>query len=105
MSYQIAQLMHTSTTYGYLVESVSTQNGLKGGSTTASVLGSTVTIGGDIIIGVNGTTITNSDSLLAYLEQNTLPGQPVTFTVIRDGQKQTVSVTIGNLSQAQSSSQ
>jgi len=105
MSYQIAQLMHVSVTYGYLVESVSTQNGLKGGSTQVTVLGNNVIIGGDIITAINGTTITNTDSLLAYLEENTLPGQTVNFTVIRDGQTQTVAVTIGNLSPAQSTSQ
>jgi len=105
MSFQIAQLMHVSVTYGYLVETVSTQNGLKGGSTQASILGQNVIIGGDIIIGINGTTITNTDSLLAYLEENTLPGQSVNFTVIRDGQTQTIPVTIENLSQAQTQSQ
>ena len=98
MNLQIAQAMGTSVTYGSLVESVSTQNGLKGGTSQISILGSTVTIGGDIIIGINGTTIINTDSLLSYLEENTLPGQTVNFTVIRDGQNQAVSVTIGNLS-------
>ena len=98
MNYQIAQAMGTSVTYGSLVESVSTQNGLKGGSTQTSILGSTVTIGGDIIIAISGVRITNTDDLLSYLEQNTLPGQTVNFTVIRNGQTQTVPVTIGNLS-------
>ena len=98
MNLQIAQAMGTSVTYGSLVESVSTQNGLKGGSTQVSILGSTVTIGGDIIIAINGVRITNTDDLLSYLEQNTLPGQTANFTVIRNGQTQTVSVTIGNLS-------
>ncbi|MGA3112386.1 MAG: PDZ domain-containing protein, partial [Candidatus Bathyarchaeia archaeon] len=56
-------------------------------------------IGGDIIIGINGTSITNTDSLLSYLERNTLPGQTVNFTVMRDKQTQTVAVTIGHLTQ------
>jgi S1-C subfamily serine protease len=98
MNYPIAQAMGTSVTYGSLIESVSTQNGLKGGSTQASILGSTVTIGGDIIIAVNGVRINNTDDLLSYLEENTLPGQTANFTVIRNGQTQTVSVSIGNLS-------
>ena len=99
MNYQIAQAMGTNVTYGSLVESVSTQNGLKGGSTQISILGSTVTIGGDIIIGINGTTIINTNSLLSYLEENTLPGQTVNFTIIRNGQTQIVPVTIGKLSE------
>jgi S1-C subfamily serine protease len=98
MNYQIAQAMGTSVTYGFLVESVSTQNGLKGGSTQVSILGSTITIGGDIIIAINGVRITNTDDLLSYLEQNTLPSQTANFTVVRNGQTQTVSVTIGDLS-------
>jgi S1-C subfamily serine protease len=87
--------MGTTTTYGALVESVSTQNGLKGGSTQVAIFGSNVVIGGDIIIAINGTRITNSDDLLSYLEQNTLPSQTTNFTVIRNGQTQTISVTIG----------
>jgi S1-C subfamily serine protease len=95
MNYQIAHAMGTSLTYGWLVESVSAQNGLKAGSTQTSILGSTVIIGGDIITAINGTRITNTDDLLSYLEQHTLPGQNVNFTVERSGQEQTVSVAIG----------
>ncbi len=98
MNYQIAQAIGTTTTYGWLVESVSTQNGLKGGSTQTSVLGSTVVTGGDIIIAINGSRITNTDDLLSYLEQHTLPSQTVDFTVIRNGQTQTISVSIGKVS-------
>jgi S1-C subfamily serine protease len=96
MNYQIAQAMGASVTYGYLVESVSAQNGLHGGSTQKTILGSAVILGGDIIIGINNQRITNTDDLLSYLEQHTLPGQTVNFTVIRSGKQQTVSVTIGN---------
>lgn len=69
-----------------------------GGTTQATILGQNMVIGGDIIVGINGTPITNTDSLLSYLERNTLPGQTVNFTVVRSGETQTVSVTIGKLS-------
>ena len=95
MNYQIAQAMGTSVTYGYLVESVSAKNALKGGSTQQSILGSTVVLGGDIITAINSTRITNTDDLLSYLEQHTLPGQIVLFTVVRKGQQQTIQVSIG----------
>ncbi len=95
MNLQIAQAMGTTTTYGWLVESVSTNNGLKGGNTQTSILGSNVIIGGDIITAINNTRITNGDDLFSYLEQNTLPGQVINFTVVRAGQTQTVAVTIG----------
>ena len=95
MNYQISQAMGISVTSGFLVESVSTQSGLKGGTTKTSILGSKVIIGGDIIIAINGARITNTDDLLSYLEQHTLPGQTANFTVVRNGQTQTISITIG----------
>jgi S1-C subfamily serine protease len=95
MNYQIAQAIGSSVTYGWLVESVSANNGLKGGSIQRSILGSTVIVGGDIVTAINGARITNTDDLLSYLEQHTLPGQTVNFTVIRGGQTQAVAVTIG----------
>ncbi|MCW4010070.1 MAG: trypsin-like peptidase domain-containing protein [Candidatus Bathyarchaeota archaeon] len=98
MNYQIAQAIDTNVTYGWLVESVNTENGLKGGTSYTTVLGSQIAVGGDIIVGIGGTRITNEDALLSYLEQNTLPGQTVDFEVIRNGQTQTVAVTIEKLS-------
>ncbi len=95
MNLQIAQAMGTSTTYGVLVEQVSANNGLQGGNSQKSIMGSNVIIGGDIIVGINGQRITNTDDLLSYLEQHTLPSQTVSFNVVRGGQEQTVSVTIG----------
>jgi len=95
MNYQIAQAMGTSVTYGWLVERVSVQNGLKGGDIQKNILGSTTILGGDIIIAVNSQRITNKDDLFSYLEQHTLPGQTVAFTVIRSGQQQSIQVTIG----------
>ncbi len=97
MNLQIAQAMGTDVTYGWLVESAQENNGLQGGNAQTSILGERVIIGGDIIIGAGNTAITNTDDLLAYLERNTTPGQTVQFTVIRDGQQQTVSVEIGSL--------
>jgi len=98
MNYQIAQAMGTSVTYGFLVESALLQNGLKGGNTQKSILSSTVTLGGDIIIAINGQRITNTDDLLSYLEQHTEPGQTANFSIVRNGQTQAITVTIGKLS-------
>ncbi len=95
MNYPIAQAMGATVTYGVLVESVSVQNGLQGGSTIKAVLNRNVMVGGDIIIGIGNVRIANTDDLLSYLEQNTLPGQVITFSVVRNGQTQNVQVTIG----------
>jgi S1-C subfamily serine protease len=95
MNYPIAQAMGAPVSYGVLIESVSTQNGLQGGSRTIGVLNDNVVVGGDIIIAINNIRIANTDDLLSYLEEHTLPGQTVSFTVIRSGQTQNVQVTIG----------
>ena len=95
MNYPIAQAMGATVTYGFLVESVSVQNGLQGGNSVKAILNDNVVVGGDIIIGVGNVRIANTDDLLSYLEQHTLPGQTVNFTVFRGGQTQTVAVTIG----------
>jgi S1-C subfamily serine protease len=95
MNYPIAQAMGASVTYGFLVESVSVQNGLQGGNTIKAVLNENVVVGGDIIIGIGNVRIANTDDLFSYLEQNTLPGQTVAFTVVRNGQTQNVQVIIG----------
>jgi S1-C subfamily serine protease len=95
MNYQIAQAMNAPVTYGWLVERVSTQNGLEGGNTQKSIMGSQVIIGGDIITAINDHRITNGDDLLSYLERNALPGQTLNFTVIRGGEAQTIQVLIG----------
>ncbi len=95
MNFPIAEAMGVSTTYGWLVEKVSVSNGLQGGNTVKAILNDNVVVGGDIIIAVNGVRVANADDLLSYLERSTLPGQTASFTVVRGGQTQTVSVAIG----------
>ncbi|MDR2707626.1 MAG: trypsin-like peptidase domain-containing protein [Nitrososphaerota archaeon] len=83
MTLQLAQSMNVDITYGWLIETATESSGLKSG---------------DIIIKAGSTTITNLDDLLTYLERNTLPGQHAEFTVIRNGQQETVTVYITSLS-------
>ncbi|MDG6963866.1 MAG: trypsin-like peptidase domain-containing protein [Nitrososphaerota archaeon] len=100
MSYQLAQLENTDVTYGVLVEQVASGGpaqaaGLKGGTSTVDVSGSSYLIGGDIITAVNGTKLVNSDSLSTYLEEYTLPGQTLSLSIIRDGQQMTINLVLG----------
>jgi S1-C subfamily serine protease len=98
MNYQVAQAIGTNVTYGWLVESLSYDNGLQAGNQMVTLsTGDRIIVGGDIIIGINGIRVVTVDDILSYLEQNTLPGQNVDFTIVRDGQTQTVSVNIGKL--------
>jgi S1-C subfamily serine protease len=89
MSYEIAQAMNVSVTYGWLITQVTSGGpasnaGLHGGTNDAQIDGSSVTIGGDIITAINGTRITNMDALSTYLEENTLPGQTIEVTYVRN---------------------
>jgi S1-C subfamily serine protease len=100
MSYDIAKQIGTTVTYGVLIQSVTTGGpaanaGLKAGAIQATVDGNTITTGGDIIIGINGARIRNGDDLSTFLEENTLPGQTVSLTIVRNNQNMTVSVVLG----------
>ena len=100
MTYQLSQLEGTNTTYGVLLESVvngdpAATAGLKAGSRTVSVEGGDYTIGGDIIVSINGTKIVNTDALSTYLEEQTLPGQKLVLGIIRDGHYMTVDLILG----------
>jgi S1-C subfamily serine protease len=100
MNYQLAQDSKTNVTYGVLIEQVvsggpAAAAGLKAGSATVTVNGAQYTVGGDIIVSINGTKIINGDSLSSYLEEHTVAGQTVQLGIIRAGQPMTVDVTLG----------
>lgn len=89
MTYEIAKAMGTNFTYGVLIESTVTGGpadvaGLRGGAQQVQVLGYRVTIGGDIIIAINGARITGMDDLSTYLEEYTSPNQTVNVTIVRN---------------------
>jgi S1-C subfamily serine protease len=100
MNYQLAQLQKTNYTYGVLIENLTSggpaQNaGLRAGTQTATVQGSTYSIGGDIIASINGTKIVNTDALSSYLAEYCLPGQTLVIHIIRGGQPMTVDLVLG----------
>jgi len=100
MDYQTAQAMNTNVTYGYLIAQVTSGGpaataGLQGGTTQVNILGTTETVGGDIIIAINGTRITNTDALQSYIEENTLPGQTINVTIVRNNQTMNIAVKLG----------
>ncbi|MCW4034985.1 MAG: S1C family serine protease, partial [Candidatus Bathyarchaeota archaeon] len=95
MTYEIAQELDTDITYGWLISYITIGGpadhaGLHGGTDEVVVVSSLVTIGGDIIIAVNGTRITSIDDLSSYLEEYTVPGETVELTIVRDNQTQNV---------------
>jgi S1-C subfamily serine protease len=100
MDYEIAQAMGTDITYGVLLTQVSSggpadKAGLRAGTTQFQTSTGTVTIGGDIVIAVDGVRIVNIDELLSYVESNTLPDQTINTTIVRDNQTITIPFDLG----------
>lgn len=59
-----------------------------------TVDGQRVPVGGDIIVGVDETPVENDHDLLRYLALETVPGETVSMSVIREGQQQTVEISL-----------
>ena len=68
---------------------------LQGGSESVIVEGSPQPTGGDVIVAFDGTRIGTTGQLGTYLALETSPGDTIAVTVIRDGERRTVDVTLG----------
>lgn len=95
MTYEIAKIMGVDVTYGWLIAQVASagpaaEAGLRGGTRIVSVAGESVTIGGDIIVAINGTRIRGIDDLSTFLEEYTLPGETINVIIVRGSQTLTV---------------
>lgn len=100
MDYIVAQVAGLSYTYGVLVQTVvgggpAATAGMRGGTSSVTIAGTTVTIGGDQIIQIGSQRIKTMEDLSSYLDANTVPGQVAAFTVVRDGAPITLSITLG----------
>ncbi len=100
MTYEIATAMGTSVTYGWLIVQVVSEGpadeaGLRGGTRQVLVAGEYLTVGGDIVIAIDETRITNIDDLSTYLEEYTLSGQTIDVTIVRNNQTMTIAVELG----------
>jgi S1-C subfamily serine protease len=84
MSYDIAQEIAASVTYGWRIATV-TAGGPSDGRLQVD----------DIIIAMNGTFIRNNDDLASYLEEKTLPTEHLVLTVVRGNQTVDVDVILG----------
>lgn len=100
MTYEIAQTIGTNVTYGWLIAQITSGGpadnaGLKGGTKQVVVAGSYVTIGGDIIVAINGARITSLDDLSTYLEEHASPNQTINITILRNNETTDISLTLG----------
>lgn len=82
----------------YLVDIISggpaSKVGLQGSSDMVSVNGHTVEVGGDVITAVDGRPVHSFDDVLIYIALETVPGQEVNLTILRDGKYREVNVTL-----------
>jgi S1-C subfamily serine protease len=69
--------------------------GIQGGSTTATIGGQTLTLGGDIITSIDGRRITSFANLAQAIASKSA-GEQVTLGLISDGKAKTITVTLAN---------
>jgi 2-alkenal reductase len=61
--------------------------GLVGASEQAEVDGRLTTLGGDVVIAVDGQSVSSFDDLMVYVALNKRPGDTITLTVLRGGEQ------------------
>jgi S1-C subfamily serine protease len=69
--------------------------GIEGSSGSASYEGLDVSTGGDVIVAIGGARVRGSADVARILTDRYLPGDTVAFTVLRDGERRTVELTLG----------
>jgi S1-C subfamily serine protease len=84
MDYGLAQQIGSTVTYGWRIETV-----VRGGPSDGRLRI------GDIIIAMNDQLIKNNDDLASFMAENTLPGDELVLTVIRNNEDTAITVTLG----------
>ncbi len=68
--------------------------GLRGSNREVIVDNRRLEIGGDVIVGIDGIDVGSFEDILIYLTLNTIPGQDIVLTIIRDGGVQDITLTL-----------
>ena len=68
---------------------------LQGSENLATVNGVDIRVGGDVIIAIDGDPIISTDVLISHLARFTDVGQTIALRIVRDGEEQTIEVTLG----------
>lgn len=95
----IANAMDLNSTRGFLVMNTSkggpAENaGIQPGNRTETIDGRTYTLGGDVIVAIDGQRMAGLEDILTYLARETEVGEEVDITVIRDGERVEVPLTL-----------
>jgi S1-C subfamily serine protease len=96
---QLAQHLGLDTDYGGLIARVvpggpADNAGLQGGNRTIHFQASSVRVGGDVILAVNGKKVVGPSDLANFISQYA-PGDHVTLDILHDGAHRSVDVTLG----------
>jgi S1-C subfamily serine protease len=95
----LAKALNLPVDHGILVQSVvndgpADKAGLEAGNTSATIDGEEVRLGGDIITEVDGKRIEGMDEMIEITSESE-PGDKLELTIIREGEEQTLDVTLG----------
>jgi S1-C subfamily serine protease len=71
------------------------QAGIRAGSGQIALGGQRIPTGGDVIVAVDGHAVSTGGDLRAYIENTKHPGDTITVTVLRNGQRADLAVTLG----------
>jgi S1-C subfamily serine protease len=100
----LAQQMGLPAEYGVLIENTvpggaADRAGLRGGNQTAYLGNEQISIGGDLIVAIDGQQVTNSQDLAEIMDEHQ-PGDTITVTFYRGRRKMTTRVTLGEAHEA-----
>lgn len=98
LSQPLAEANELNVTEGvYVVETVDgspAAEALQGATDSTIVNGQRIPVGGDVIVAIGNQSVESREDLTSYLFTETQPGETVQLTVVRDGERQTVTVTL-----------
>ncbi len=80
--------------FGVIDNSPADAAGLRGSEDQVNIGGFTALVGGDIIVQMDDQPINNFDELLTHIVRRTSVGQTVTLQILRDGEPETVELTL-----------
>jgi S1-C subfamily serine protease len=97
---ELARALNLPVKEGVIVQSVvkggpADKAGIEGGSTSATIGGAQVSLGGDVITKVDGKKIAGMDEVVEIVNEAE-PGDELELTVLRGGKSKTATVTLGN---------
>jgi S1-C subfamily serine protease len=97
---ELARAINLPVKEGVIIQSVvkdgpAAEAGIEGGSTSATIEGAQVSLGGDIITAVDGRKVAGMDDIVEIVNAAE-PGDSLELTILRDGDEKTVTVKLGD---------